>query len=293
MHASASKTVFSHDLHQVNVYRWLQGYDRFDEVISSLRGEADPGKRKQLKLSLPCIIPAGVFSAPNDQCLVKFSGLMCFDFDMVPDADQLKTDIMNNRHVWYVGLSASGTGLFALVKVAPDAPRRWKHYYAALSGTFGEVSKCVDKHCSNISRRRFYSHDPQGVFNFRAMTFRLQWRTNDKTNYPVRVSKPIPPDSNIHSRILYLVGRIEQEKKDITSSYNHWIAIGGSLASTLGESGRELFHRVGQFYSGYDPKETDAQYNRSLKRPPGFGPGIIFKIAKDCGLVLKDLCPRS
>lgn len=287
MKVSAYRTVF-HDQGKTICFRkWLQGYGPYNQTVKELRREKRSDLRKKIKLTLPCCIPSGIFSAPNDQSLVEFSGLMSFDFDQVEEINAAKEEIMmSNPHVWYVGVSAGGFGLFALVAVAPDAIGRWKEYYATLTGMFGEASRYVDGMCSNISRKRFYSFDPEARYNEAALRnphkLPLQQIKRPPLNPHPKCEKP-----SEQGKIEMLVKRIEENQEDITANYADWISIGGALANIFGEAGRWYFHRISQFYPVYRPEEVDKQFDRSLKRPPAFGIGIIFSIAKKHGLMIK------
>ncbi len=298
---SCFKSVYETTPRSVDLKRWLGGYDKLNHVINSIRSCNDPALRRQLKLKLPCIIPAGVFTSPNDQSLKAFSGLMSLDFDHITQPEEVKRIAIDHPHCWYAGLSAGGKGVFAMITVADDAVARWKEYHAALSKQFGAASKNIDVQCSNISRKRFYSYDPNPMFNHDALTrpFALPRHKATVSGYSVQTKPVVPSQSGYHAgyhadssnnenqKIELLIERIEREQKDITSSYNHWISIGGSLANVFGESGREYFHRISQYYPGYDAREVNRQYSRSLKNPPGFGLGVIFSIAKKNNLLLK------
>ncbi len=284
---SAFRNVYSDQPHDIDLTRWLKGIPKYDQIIACLRSCGDDKKRKQIKRSLPCFIPAGVFSQPKDECLKKFSGVMCFDFDHLPDTKAIKQQIIQNPHVYYAGLSAGGHGLFALVSVARDAIGRWREYYKALGNGFGPVSDYVDLKCTNISRRRFYSHDPEPFFNPHALDkpFTLPWLDKEQTR--VLKHNYLHRTTDHDKTINRLVVCIERDKADITADYNHWISIGGTLANIMGEQGREYFHRISQFYPGYNPQEVDRQYDYSLGQPPDFGIGIILDIAKKNNVLLK------
>lgn len=62
-------------------------------------------------------------------------------------------------------------------------------------------------------------------------------------------------------KIENLIGQIRSAKKDITSDRAEWVQIGASLKNEFGESGREYFHAVSQFYDGYSPRVTDQNFN--------------------------------
>ncbi len=291
------KSVYETTPGTVDLNKWLGGNDRLNQVINNIRSCNDLVLRRQLKLKLPCMIPAGVFKRPADDSLQTFSGLMSLDFDHVNQPEEVKRVAIDHPNCWYAGLSAGGKGVFALISVADDAVDRWKEYHAALIKQFGAASKSIDVQCSNISRKRFYSYDPSPIFNHEALDRPFVLPGHKTTVSSDSLQKPpvVPSQEGCHANsannethsIELLIQRIEREQKDITSGYNHWISIAGSLANVFGESGREYFHRICQYYPGYDVREVNRQYTRSLRNPPGFGLGIIFSVAKKNALLLK------
>lgn len=92
-----------------------------------------------------------------------------------------------------------------------------------------------------------------------------------------------PEDIPKHVEIV--TQRIETEHIDITSDYNDWIHAMFALIFLFGEGARSYVHRISQFYPGYDPAETDAQFDKCLKST---GSGItiktFFQIARDHGI---------
>lgn len=82
---------------------------------------------------------------------------------------------------------------------------------------------------------------------------------------------------------------IVEAKTDITCDYKRWLNIGFGFSLEMGEAGRDLFHQISQFYSGYKYEECDKQYTACMKRlQTGGKDGItiasFFKYAKDAGI---------
>ena len=68
-----------------------------------------------------------------------------------------------------------------------------------------------------------------------------------------------------YERIDRIVCRLEYHQQDVTAPYRKWFRIGLALASTFGEQGRPLYHRISRFYHRYTPHETEQQYTRCLR----------------------------
>ncbi|WP_372642521.1 PriCT-2 domain-containing protein [Ancylomarina sp.] len=85
-----------------------------------------------------------------------------------------------------------------------------------------------------------------------------------------------------------LVQMIESGNIDITQGYENWRNIGFSLAESLGETGRNYFHRISCFSPDYNREKCDKQYSNCLKcRGGGITIASLFWIAKTYGVLLK------
>ena len=88
-----------------------------------------------------------------------------------------------------------------------------------------------------------------------------------------------------------IIQDIEANSTDITSSYSDWVNIGFAFADEFGENGRNLFHRVSQFYPSYNSQECDKQFDNCLKsKGHGVSLKTFFYLAKDAGI---DISPRK
>jgi hypothetical protein len=92
------------------------------------------------------------------------------------------------------------------------------------------------------------------------------------------------PDS-VSSEINLIVSRIEAAAVDIAPNYADWRDLGFALADALGESGRNYYHRLSRFYSGYTETETNKQFDNCLKAK-GHGVTIktLYHLAKTSGI---------
>lgn len=108
--------------------------------------------------------------------------------------------------------------------------------------------------------------------------------------------KPSTPLTHTHDTgdFQIVADRIAARRIDITGDYAQWRDLGFAISHELGESGREIYHQISQFYPGYSRSETDDQYTACLK---GHGSSIItgrtfFKLAKDHGIDIATAQPR-
>ncbi len=261
----------------INLLQWLEGSPQLNKLVDAIRAEGDKDKRAKLKKQLPAITPSGTFSVRRADGLVKHSGLIALDFDNC-DPEKTKKILFNIVNIYYAGLSASARGIWALVPVYN--PEQHKRHFEALRSDMALLGLEVDKACGDVSRLRFYSYDPEPIFNLEAVPYR---KLAPRPQY----KRPRPSLSN-NSALDLLIGKIETTGQDITSDYKDWLAIGSALASIYGEAGRDRFHRISQFYPDYSPQETDKQFDICQRYPTDLRADIVFRIAKDNGVLLNE-----
>ncbi len=129
-----------------------------------------------------------------------------------------------------------------------------------------------------------------------------EWLPNNdlpevQTVFPLR--EPVPTRSSREGSrgvtnqddIESIISQIEHHSIDITGSYSTWRNLGFAFSDSLGEAGRDLFHRISKFHPEYKPKECDHQFDACLKaNGSGITISTFFHHAKDHGIVLE---PKS
>lgn len=82
-----------------------------------------------------------------------------------------------------------------------------------------------------------------------------------------------------------IIKEIEANRIDITSDYSVWINIGFAFADEFGETGRDLFHRISQFYPDYSFENCNKQFNNCMKaKGQGVSLKTFFFHAKQAGI---------
>ncbi|MGZ2370337.1 PriCT-2 domain-containing protein [Ancylomarina sp. YFZ004] len=110
---------------------------------------------------------------------------------------------------------------------------------------------------------------------------------NKKETVPCKRSRTTVVSDSL-ANVEWLVQMIESGNMDITQGYENWRNIGFSLAESLGESGRNYFHRVSCFSPDYNREKCDKQYSNCLKcKGGGITLATLFYIAKSNGILLK------
>jgi len=142
--------------------------DIFAKQMAAIRCEPDKDKRSDLKKDLPAVIFSGRFSKRSKKDIVEHSGLICLDFDNVPDPQATKDLISPDEYVVACFISPSGNGLKVLLKVPPPTEEiaDWhEHIFRQAADYFAAYDLPADKSGKDVSRLCFLSHDPNLYFN--------------------------------------------------------------------------------------------------------------------------------
>ena len=128
--------------------------------------DSQKNQYKILKLSLPNITPSGIFEGGVANVnLVQHSGLLAIDIDNIEKgyAGDMRDFLFNTyEEIIFSGVSASGNGVWALIEIAN--PEKHKEHFVQLVQDLQTDGIAIDKACSNVARRRFYSMDKSALF---------------------------------------------------------------------------------------------------------------------------------
>lgn len=275
------------------------------DLIRQLRAINNPDpeqakeEKKRLKKRLPHIVFGGEFSHRSIDGLIKPSDLICLDFDHIGDSSEVENlketlsgDTELNPVLLFVSPSGDGLKVIVPVRDTIKGDEDFKLAYRSLTNYCEQTYNLTpDKSCKDISRSCFLSFDEFAIYKDPQEGFDVErWKPQPEERKPLRKDeRPLRETMNLSSGFLtdyeraeLAVEDIENSGIDITSEYTDWVRIGFALG-TLGESGRELFHRVSRFYPKYNRQRTDSQFDKSM------GEGSVnletlFSIAHDKGV---------
>jgi hypothetical protein len=149
-----------------------QGYS-----MDELKKELDKTGKDRLKTSLPLATVGAVCSGGRKmENVKKRTGWIALDIDAkdnphLPNAEQVRDEVARIKNVAFSALSASGQGVWALVKVS-DPDRQAKHF-RALEADFKSFGITLDStKGKNPNDARFYSYDPDAVMNTSYIEYR-------------------------------------------------------------------------------------------------------------------------
>lgn len=272
----------------ITINKWLKS-TKYQKAIKQIRATTNKTQRDKLKSFLPAITPSGVFSYREEKYLIEHSGLIQFDIDFkenqhISNYPKLKEQLCRIQNVAYCGLSVSGTGFWGLIPIA--FPNKHKAHFTALEKEFEKWGIVIDTKPKNVASLRGYSFDKTAYFNPNALPFQLIEMEKPKVKAYVS-TKFIPSTTADYTKrkVEYCISEICRLKKDITDGYKNWGSIGCAFASTFGESGRDYFNLVSQYYPEYSFDKTDKQYSQFLKKN-GYDYDIaaFFGICKNYGI---------
>lgn len=249
--------------------------DKGKTIAEKIRQTTDKKERDELKKSLPCCTPSGVFSKRGKNGLLKHSGLICIDIDGsdnpgITDWQAQVEQLGHLQEVMFAGLSVSGNGAFCIIQIA--YPDKHAAHFRALEAGFSQYGIKIDPACKDVSRLRFYSYNERPYINPDAAVFY-------DTSTGKRIAEYSPPADV--SEVVELVRTIVDNGVDIVPDYKTWIECGAALSNI--PEGRSMFHAISSVNSDmYDFDECDKKFD-SFKSGGGIGIGTLFHHAKQHG----------
>ena len=252
--------------------------------VEHLRGENDPEKRKDLKLALPGVTISGTFRVRNREGLIRHSGFICIDVDYEIERDLIEKD----PYTYACFDSVSKRGLAIVVKIKPDAHEPsfcflQKYYFE----TYGIAIDGAPK--STVSLRCI-SYDPHLVIRPKSKV--------SKTYIP----KPPKPSNSLpivlsDEQINEVASEIISRGVDLAPDYESYYLLALSLSRGIGQSGRDLFHRLCSVNEKYKFSQADRKFTDALKAPAttakSISIGTFFHMAKSAGITLPDTNKKS
>jgi len=238
----------------------------------------------QAKRQMPCYTPSGEFSVRNSKGLVKHSGVLCIEWDAVADCSELKELLGSLPFIYYAGLSCSGRGVFALIKIAE--PIKHREYFRALSEYFGGIGYRVDESGKDVCRLRVASFDDTPIFNPDSEVWDIV-PTITKPTYTPRMATAT--DERL---LLAGVDYITRHGVDITAGRNNWLSIGSCVKSIMGTGGEDVFISLSRYHPQY--RESDARKTYRTLSGSGYGIGVFASACSRAGVPrLNDLIVKQ
>lgn len=163
----------------------LLSFEHQADVTAKVRAAKDKSKRQMFKRELWAFTPSAIMERGRKAENIKHhTGLISFDIDNIGDnMDNYRSFIEKIPHIAYLGLSASGTGLWGLIPISD--PEKHALHFDAMQKAFADCGIKIDPAPRAINSLRYVCYDKSHYFNPNAQIF-------DKTLEPVKTAKNAP-----------------------------------------------------------------------------------------------------
>jgi hypothetical protein len=231
--------------------------EKYSQVISEIRQTNEKQERDALKKILPCVTVSGEFQNGHSiKNLVKHSGLLQVDIDNLTDPEKTKELLSNDKYTYVCFISPSGNGVKVIVKIDKEQHLDCFNYIKQHYLICYKIR--IDESCKDVSRLMYLSHDKFIYINEKSMSLN---KTLNQVGNAVMI--------------------LEQQKIDVTDSYQNYLNIGFALADEFNEEGRDFYHRISKINNKYDFNECNSQFDKCLKSDKeGIKIGTLFHIIK-------------
>lgn len=240
----------------------------YTNLVKQIRSMKGDGKKKseiqERKKTLPGITISGTFQPRKDDHLLTHSGLLCMDFDDFIDKKAvmlMKEALGKDKHALCTFLSVSGN-LAVIIQIDPLKHR--ESFECADRYFFKTYGISADKHAINESRLRYYSHDPEFIYNPGAEVLMIDVNYIDTSTRHEEAISYYTCESG-QSDFTKLLEAIEIKEVDITQGYKQWSQVGFAIAHNFPSQGLNYFQRISRFNPEYSNQGTEKQYLSILK----------------------------
>lgn len=272
----------------INLYDYLTDkdkkyYNKYSAIVDSIRNAKTDEERKDIKKNsnLPVITVSCVCG--NDKSDVKeVNSIICIDIDKKDNLtiiDRVPSIVKRLNCVAYLAKSVSGNGYYCLIPIR-DA-NLFKQHFNALQKDFADMGIVIDKSCSNTNRLRYYSYDEDAYINTNAEVYTTL--LDDKRETSITDNRELKTVSINDKSIKDMLDYINNNKLDITNTYQRWLSVTAAIANTYAEQGRDLYHNICRYHKAYNVYECDDKYNDLLVNSLSeYGIGTLFYTYKEC-----------
>ncbi|GGZ88172.1 HRDC domain-containing protein [Algibacter mikhailovii] len=247
-------------------------YGYIKEDIDLLRVSDNKEKYNKIKKSkIPLVTLSGIFTERNSKGLQDHSGLIQIDIDHVENYDETFKKLTSDEFTYVAFRSPGGKGIKAIVKINPSESTHLEQYYALEQYYLNNYNIEIDPSCKDVARCMLLSYDPDIYCNPFSEVF-------DECFMPVQEETKKEQAQTIHLNLVetdkehiieQIVKQSEKNNIDITVGYEAWIRVGYALSSTLGDAGRDYYHRLSRCNPDYQEAKCDRQYKHLNDRNNG------------------------
>lgn len=229
---------------------------KWEDLVNTCRIIKDKDERDAFKRTMPTATLSGKFSYRSDANLVKHSSYLAMDLDDVENLLSVKRQLEQDKYVFSVFMSTSGTGLRVIFEIDQLKHREaWLGISQYLFETYGQIS---DVNGKNPSKPFVVSFDPYLYINPEKT---IKWRKYIKETPIKRIEGFVDNDEDFKNILQQVIAR----GVDICPSYNEWLKVAFAISEKFGENGRQYFHDVSSQNDSYNHSQCDKQFSACLK----------------------------
>lgn len=144
---------------------------RYINYLKLVWQEPDKKKRRTIKkfnlaaAVISCMVKTRRKNLALSEKVKRYNGVVVLDFDDVYDVEEAKKLVAALPYVWFVGLSASKRGMYAIVPVDNDDYGRHEIFYYALTREMKKLGLDVDQQCKPVNWLRYVAFDEAPIYN--------------------------------------------------------------------------------------------------------------------------------
>jgi len=284
---------FNSEPKQTTLGQWIDATMKSDNKFAAQVKKYRETGADHLKKGLP-LATVGALCEGGRKMLnvIERTGWIALDIDAKDnphqeDAAEVRDAISNIVYVAFAGLSVSGNGVWALIKV--DDPQKQDKHFEQLQRDFKSRGIVLDStKGKNPNDARFYSFDPNAyIADDYSVYDRLPQNKPKRTSKPTRRINRSYSLNDTQNKVERLISKIQDQRIDITEGYENWRDLGFALEDEFGENGRRYFHAISEMYPGYDAKECDRQFTKCVQhRGSGISIGTFFHRCREYSITL-------
>ena len=262
---------------------------RYIDTLKKVWKTEDKNRRNYLKRkNLPAATISATLKTRDSNVklpdkIEHYNGLIVLDFDNLIDIEGAKTKLMLLPYVWYVSLSASAKGLWAIIPTDNLDYNKHKIYFDALRKEMAEMGLEADKACSDVTRLRFVSFDDYPCMKQFCEFYHLPEVIADAPEDKMVAEPEHIPFMGSNERAHALAD--EWVKKQIPlDDFNDRYAMASAL-STIGNEGWEILDRISQFGAKYDREKNREFFDRLVKTNRSITMGTFYYKCHEYGVL--------
>ncbi len=275
---SCFANIFSTDPHNITLDKWINActnpQSQFALEQRDLCLKFRETGNKQIKGAMLAFSPGAEMISRKKELSdtekrLNVTGWAQFDIDPqhnshIKDWVNLRDQVSNISYVAFCSLSASGKGVWGLVKVS--RPDKYPLHFEQLKRDFASRRIILDPtKGGNPTDLRIYSFDPDAYV---ADQFRIYDRIYKPMLQKVKSFKQHGIRDNF-GKVQSLVKKIQLTRTDLAPDYLTYLRVGLALATEFGESGRSLFHDACSVSPKYKYRDADKDFSSWLKAHNG------------------------